>query len=160
MFTYFADLNSVEAIKAKFRSLAMQHHPDKGGDAEIMKEINRQYQEALKACDGKKSGDKPYHYMANIEEELMNKLLELLKLRGLHIALIGYWLWVSGETKQNKDALKAAGLQWHQERKCWYYKPKNWRKTRQSKGSLTDLAQKYGYREYETAEKENLPIRG
>ena len=67
--------------------------------------------------------------MQDVEQDLMDKLLELLRLRGLHIVLIGYWIWVSGDTKTNRVALKAAGLQWHSARQHWYYKPKKWRKS-------------------------------
>lgn len=157
---YFTGLHTVEAIKAAYRTLAMQHHPDKGGDEETMKEINRQYHEALKACNGKQTEGKEYRYMQEVEQELMDKLLELLRLRGLHIALIGYWIWVSGDTKTNREALKAAGLQWHSGRQHWYYKPKHWRKSRRSQGNLAELARKYGYREFETGEKENIPATG
>jgi hypothetical protein len=163
MTNYFTSAHTVEDIKTLYRNLAMQHHPDRGGSEEVMKEINRQYHEALKACDGKTShttadGDeKSYSYKADVETELMNKLLELLKLRSLNIALIGYWIWVSGDTKPNREALKAAGLQWHSERKVWYYKPLGWKKSKKSKGSLTELAQKYGYQGFQTADKERMP---
>lgn len=154
---FFSDLHSVEDVKKHYRQLAMQHHPDLGGDVAMMQEINRQYQNALKACDGQQSDGHAYRYMPDIEQELMDKLHELLKLRGLEISLIGYWLWVSGDTKRNKDALKSAGLQWHSKRVCWYYKPKGWKRTRQSNASLDELASKYGYRGFETADKEHLP---
>ncbi|MGI2906161.1 hypothetical protein [Tolypothrix sp. VBCCA 56010] len=162
MTNYFASTNTVEDIKTLYRNLAMQHHPDRGGNEEVMKEINRQYHEALKACEGKTSqtaeGDeRTYHYKADVENELMDKLLELLKLRSLNIALIGYWIWVSGDTKPNREALKAAGLQWHSERKVWYYKPQGWKKSKKSKGSLTELAQKYGYKGFQTADTERMP---
>ena len=154
---FFSHFNTVESIKSAYRTLAMQHHPDRGGDAEVMKEINRQYHEALKSCDGKESDNRTYTYKAEVEQELMDKLLELLKLRSLDISLIGYWIWVSGETRKNKDALKAAGLLWHSKRKLWYYKPKGWKRTFQSKGDFQSLAKKYGYRGYETADKEYMP---
>lgn len=84
----------------------MQHHPDRGGCEDVMKEINRQYHEALKHCDGQDNqhSAKPYQYHVEIETELMNKLLELLKLRSLDIALIGFWIWVGGDTKNNKES--------------------------------------------------------
>lgn len=154
---YFANLYSVEDIKNHFRQLAMQHHPDRGGDADTMKEINRQYHEALKVCHGQQSDGHEYKYKPEVEQELTNKLLELLKLRGLEIALIGYWIWVSGNTKPNKEALKTAGLCWHSQRKCWYYKPLGWKRTRRSQSTLDALAQKYGYKGFQTADREYVP---
>ncbi len=154
---YFADLKTVEAIKLRYRKLAKEHHPDLGGDLAIMQAINQQYHTALKACDGQKSEGYSYRYKQDVEEELMAKLQELLKLRNLDIALIGYWLWVTGDTRQNKEALKAAGLIWHSKRKCWYYKPKDWKRSFQSKSDLSELASKYGYRGFKTADEENMP---
>ncbi|MBZ0302245.1 MAG: hypothetical protein K8J31_21030, partial [Anaerolineae bacterium] len=60
---------------------------------------------------------------------------------------------------RNKEALKTAGLRWHRERERWYYKPNGWRKSRRSTGSLDDLARKYGYKGFETTDKEQLPAR-
>jgi len=154
---YFANLHTVEEIKTQFRKLAMEHHPDHGGDPETMKEINCQYQAALKACDGQKKDGHSYKYMSDIEQELMNKVLELLKLRSIEIALIGYWIWVSGDTRNNKEALKTAGLQWNGNRKCWYYKPQGWKRTQRSNANLSELAAKYGYRGFATADEERLP---
>ena len=154
---YFKHLKTVEEIKAHYRNLAKENHPDLGGNSEIMKEINGQYQAALKSCDGQRSEGREYKYKPDIEQELMDKLFELLKLRDLEIALIGYWIWVSGDTKRNRNALKETGLQWNSKRKRWYYKPKEWRRTYQSKGNLADLASKYGYRGFQTAKEEKMP---
>lgn len=157
MTRFFDSLSTVEAIKSEYRQLAKQHHPDLGGNAETMKELNCQYHEALKACDGQLRDKHTYKYREAVEHEVMNKLLELLKLRGLKIALIGYWIWVTGDTKPNKEALKAAGLFWHRERKCWYYKPQDWKSSYRSKESLNELAKKYGYQGFETAAEEKMP---
>lgn len=159
MTDYFNNSQTVEEIKILYRQLAMEHHPDKGGDAEVMKEVNRQYHEALKTCEGQAAGyaGKAYTYMPEVERELQEKLLELLKLRSLDIALIGYWIWVSGDTKPNREALKAAGLLWHSKRKMWYYKPVGWKKSRMSNGNLDELGKKYGYRGFQTAKEEKMP---
>jgi DnaJ-class molecular chaperone len=33
-----------EIVEKAYRALAMEHHPDKGGDSEVMAKINRAYQ--------------------------------------------------------------------------------------------------------------------
>ena len=34
---------TLEELKTIYRKLAMQHHPDRGGDSETMKEVNNEY---------------------------------------------------------------------------------------------------------------------
>ncbi len=154
---YFENLKTVEEIKIRYRDLAKQYHPDLGGDAETMKTINGQYHDALKACNGQIADERAYNYKADIEQELMDKLSELLKLKQLEVILIGYWIWVTGDTKPFRIALKDADLIWHPKRKCWYYKPKSWRRSYSSQGSLYDLARKYGYRDFKNSEQDALP---
>lgn len=40
---YFNNCKTLEELKKEFRRLAMLHHPDRGGDAETMKQINAEY---------------------------------------------------------------------------------------------------------------------
>jgi hypothetical protein len=43
MSKYFKNVKSLEDLKNQFKVLARQNHPDAGGDAEVMKEINCEY---------------------------------------------------------------------------------------------------------------------
>jgi DnaJ-class molecular chaperone len=49
---------SDEEIRESYRKLARQHHPDNGGFADRMAEINRAYEQAKQA--GNKCGDYKY----------------------------------------------------------------------------------------------------
>lgn len=40
---YFNNIHSFDELKKRFRDLARQNHPDAGGDPEVMKEINSEY---------------------------------------------------------------------------------------------------------------------
>lgn len=40
---YFKNIQSLEDLKNQFKKLAREHHPDAGGDAEVMKQINMEY---------------------------------------------------------------------------------------------------------------------
>ena len=44
---YFNRIDTLEALKAEFRRLAMENHPDRGGKVETMQEINTQFELAF-----------------------------------------------------------------------------------------------------------------
>lgn len=40
---YFSNVNSIESLKAQYKKLAFQNHPDRGGDTKVMQKINAEY---------------------------------------------------------------------------------------------------------------------
>ena len=46
---------TVDEVKAKWKSLASQHHPDKGGDAETFNSMRQAYKKALELASKPKS---------------------------------------------------------------------------------------------------------
>lgn len=153
---FFTVSNSttINDIKAQYRTLAKKYHPDLGGDTATMQRLNNEYELLLKQFDGKRykgtdGKNHTYTYNAENEREIMEliyKFLEL-KLQNVTISLIGTWLWITGDTKPNKDAIKGLGFKWHGKRKAWY-----WRKfasSRYAKNlSLNDLAGNYGVKHF------------
>ena len=127
---YFRDCHTVAEIKKHYRELAMMHHPDRGGNTETMKAVNAQYHEALKSCDRKQetgSDGQPhvYYYDEKHEQEIIDKIAELLALRleGTEVWLIGKWICIKGDTRPNQEALKKAGCTWDRKRLAWYWRP-------------------------------------
>ena len=45
---YFSGITDKKALKKRFRELALEHHPDHGGDVVVMQEINGQFKEAMR----------------------------------------------------------------------------------------------------------------
>lgn len=41
---YFANCDTLDALKKEFRRLCMIHHPDRGGDTATMAAINAEYE--------------------------------------------------------------------------------------------------------------------
>ena len=155
---YFNHLNTVDEIKKEYHRLAWLHHPDRdGGNTATMQRVNNAYEEALKRCDGQTSkGDDgqehTYHYDQKKEQALMDKISELLslKLKDVNIWLVGTWLWIDGDTKPHRSALKAAKCQWNGKRQKWYWHEGKWRGRRSKKG-FSSLAARYGLEKQEAA---------
>jgi hypothetical protein len=149
---YFSGCQTVEDVKKRYKQLAKENHPDVGGDVEVMKEINAQYQKALKGqhgsthtgSDGKQH---KYNYNETWEQEIIDKLGQLLALNmdDADIYLIGIWIWIQGETKQYKEQLKALGCRWHSKNLAWYFKPTGFKSWSSGKG-LDEIANQYGAR--------------
>lgn len=65
--------------------------------------------------------DNAYDY-----SELVNEALtKLMELDGLLVEIVGNWIWISGETKANKDALKNLGCFYASKNKCGTTAQKN-----------------------------------
>jgi len=81
--------DGVIEIKFCYRELARQHHPDLGGSLETMKVVNivnAQYHEALKGNNGKECDGRKYTYNSEREQQIMDKVSELLTLPELRLS--------------------------------------------------------------------------
>lgn len=159
---YFAHiLSDPNRAKALYRKLAMQHHPDRGGDTATMQDINDQYFQCLKSMHKKEytyeargeTKTTRYYFNEDLEKEIMERIGSVLELKLTHIdvLLIGTWIWVTGTKKEDKDLFNknGVGFKWHSKRDAWYWHPPTKRRTRYNKNAtLSGLAYSYGSEEY------------
>ena len=152
---YFKDLNSMEAVKKQYRKLAMKYHPDRGGNEEVFKQINNEYEEAMeiaKANETKKAKTKKEEDFIKSQytnsKNFRNIIDKLIVLEGIEIEITGTWLWLRGNTYKYKEYLKSEfNAQWSKSKKCWFISPegKNFRKTRGYRGkSMSSIRNTYG----------------
>jgi hypothetical protein len=116
----FNNLTPEEACSL-YRKLARENHPNFGGDTRTMQDINAEYayytahaamhearqrQQAAHAEGRKSAAD--YHdidelgeILCHVVENLLNIIPELI------VEVCGLWVWVTGETRKHKDAIKA-----------------------------------------------------
>lgn len=119
--------DNVEDLKGIYRKLALENHPDRGGDKVKMQEINAEYAflfESLKDVHKSSRPDGPRTYTAEQKtketpEDFINICAELFKLDGLEVELCGRWLWIGGNTMAHKDRLKALGCKWSKGKQKW-----------------------------------------
>lgn len=127
---YFAAINNLEELKREYKRLAMQHHPDRGGDTATMQAINAEYDAAFArlrdVCDSAEdpqSGDTQARATAETAEEFRAIIDILIRMDGIEIELCGRWLWISGNTYVYRDALRSAGCKWASKKHMWYWHP-------------------------------------
>jgi hypothetical protein len=141
---HFNNITTIEEAKKLYRELAKQHHPDKGGDAEIMKSINNEYDFiCAKILKGENLNTDEYNNAWESSQLFKEKIDSIINVEGLTIEIVGLWIWVTGQTKINSEKLKAAGYWWASKKLAWYWRPKSAAGGR-GKYSLDELKNKYG----------------
>jgi curved DNA-binding protein CbpA len=149
-YTYFKPTpETLEELKTQYRKLAFQHHPDRGGNPEAMKAINNEYDvlfPKLKDVHKTKEG-KTYtatQTSAETADQFKDLISELMKMDGITIEVIGCFVWVTGDTKPNRDRLKVLRFQWHSKKYAWYLAPEDYRKRSRKDYDLDEIRAMYG----------------
>lgn len=148
---YFSNCINPDEIRAIYRQLAKQHHPDLGGDTKTMQEINAAYERALKQMDGQQfdrtdsqGGIKwTYQYSEEMEREIINAIDAILSLVGdapdITVTIVGLWLWVVGNTYPIRQQLRDLGCYWNAKRNAWNWKPQGSRSRYNQKKTLDEI---------------------
>ena len=134
-----------DKTKQAYRQAAMKYHPDiNPGGEHMMKIINAAY-DALREFNGNIEGDseKPIHD-GDYSQDVMNALNAIIGLEGLEIEICGAWVWVGGDTRTHKDALKMAAFRYASKKKRWYFRPDGWRCSSRGSYSMDDIRATYG----------------
>ncbi|EHM4620400.1 J domain-containing protein [Salmonella enterica] len=137
-------------IKKAYKQAAIKFHPDKNRDnptaAEMMKAVNAAFDflmqnlERINSCQSNDNNAR-YHY----GEELENVLNALQGMSGIIFEVVGNWIWISGETYQHKVALDALNCKWANKKKMWFYRPDEYKASRNRKEhSIDEIREMYG----------------
>ena len=133
-------------LKKQYFKLAKKNHPDCGGSLEVMKAINNKYDELLKTININVKPNEENIFDADFKA-VIDALIKL-NMKDVNIDVVGYYIWINGDTKKYKEELKALKLRWHSKRLSWYFKPV-WLKSKYNKkASMSNLKNKYGCTSY------------
>jgi len=142
---YFKDCSTLEEVKAEYKRLALQHHPDRGGDTATMQEINTAYAFATaRIVAGANMSAEDTEKEMHFSEEYRKVIEQIIHLPGITIELVGLWIWVTGDTKPVSQELGAAKLHFAYKKQAWYYRSAHLKAKRGSKKSLDEIRNKYG----------------
>lgn len=125
---YFKDAKTVQQLRKIYVKLLKQYHPDNGGDLEICKIINTEYDYLLGRLPKGAAGENQEDQAMNdkdfeIDKNLREMLNKIIRFAGIEIEVVGTWVWVDGNTYPYKDNLKEFGFQWSRNRKKWHWTP-------------------------------------
>ena len=158
MLKYFKDCTSKEECKKLYKKLAFMYHPDRGGDTEIMKAINAEFDYVIennifkssKKDTSKKDTKKDYDFSSSQFKDIIEALI---KLEGIEIEITGCFIWVTGNTYPQKDIIKSLGFRYSKNKKAWYIAPPEYftqKRSYKKSYSMNDIRNKYGSQKFES----------
>lgn len=156
MKNYFGSATTLEDVKQLYKKLARDLHPDcnPGRDTTAeFQEMSRQYEEAynrLKNTHRNAEGETYQKETTQTAAEYADIINQLLHIPGLMIELCGSWLWVTGNTKDAKEQLKALHFNYSRKKQAWYYHSEPYRKHGKSEKSMQDIRDMYGSEKFAT----------
>lgn len=151
---YFTEARTLEDVKAIYKKVARQLHPDcnPGKDTTAaFQEFQAEYEAAFERCKNihlNKDGEEYTKETTETAAEFAGIINALLKLDGLVIELCGSWLWITGNTKEHKDSIKALGFKWSKNKAAWYFHFEPYRKHSRKSVSLEKIRFMYGSQKF------------
>lgn len=130
-------------VSKAYKKASLKYHPDRNpAGQEMMKAINEAYDFLNKQSDSiTMDGDfKAYDY----GDVLNNILNELLKMDGLELELCGNWIWITGNTKENKEKIKELGCRYASKKKAWYFRPEEYKSRNRKNFSMDQVRDLHG----------------
>lgn len=141
---FFTDCKTTEEVKALYKQLAKQYHPDCGGDTATMQAINTEYAFACaKILKGENLSTEETDEQIRLSEEYRKVIEQIVNLPAVIIEIVGHWIWVTGNTYPVRKQLKEAGLFFAPKKLAWYYRAEEY-KTKGGKKTLDEIRDKYG----------------
>lgn len=133
-----------QEIKTAYRRACSKYHPDRNpAGLEMMKVVNAAYAVLQDAgipefCNSNDNNPDDYADFLNAA------LVVACALSGVNVEVCGTWVWVTGETKQHKEALKAGGFFWASKKAAWYYRPADYKSYGRGTYTLDEIRAAHG----------------
>ena len=150
MYKYFQGVyKTIQEVKQEYRKLAFKYHPDRlNGDVQVMQEVNNEYDVIIKEVASKQ--DKEVKINDTLENNFKSIIMELAKLPDdVTVAIVGWYVWIDGNTKPHKELLAKLGCHWSSNQKKWYYNGIKHKARACSKKSWSEITTYFGYVEIE-----------
>lgn len=140
--SFFNNCQNLDEVKKRYKELALQYHPDRGGSTETMQQINAQYQNIIK--------NPFFNFTGQTEQQQKDFIIypeiidQIISFEGIIIELIGNWIWLSGNTYPFRQQLKQIGFFFAPKKVMWYYRPEDYKCANTSPKTIETIRAKYG----------------
>jgi curved DNA-binding protein CbpA len=150
--SFLNSCRTLREVKQKYKELAMQYHPDRGGDEEIMKLLNFEYEIVINNPFFNFSGQSEAEKESYLQfPEIINKIINL----DLTIEICGQWVWISGNTYQNREYLRKSGFYFARNKKLWYWRPQEYSSSNRNPLEMDKIRALYGS---DTVQPQHTPL--
>ncbi len=113
-----------DAIKTAYRKACIKYRPDKDqASPEMMKIINAAHLFLKEITYNGLEHPIQEEVNSDFGDMLNDALNAVIGLDGVNIAICGAGVWLSGNTREHKEAIKAAGYRWSTRKAAWYFQP-------------------------------------
>lgn len=146
---YFKECITLDEAKGLFNKLVFKLHPDTSG-YDSQKDFIKMYDEfkglRLKDFNGKETS-------ANADE-LYNLIKLFDGLDGIIVSFVGSFIWLEGDTYNNKDKIKAISIEgmnpprYASKKKAWYFSPIDYKKKGKKSLGLNEIKDLYGSKQF------------
>ena len=154
MTRFFTNCRNLSELKAEYRRLAMENHPDRGGDTATMQAINAEYDRLAGILPAVNMDGETYEPTHREEPSAFrDAVMAAINLDGVALEVCGCWLWATGDTKTHAETLKAAGYKFSAGKRAWYWNG-NSHKRRGHGWSMDEIRGRYGSVRLERRESE------
>ena len=140
----------IEDCKKQYHKLALKYHPDHGGTDEAFVQINKEWDwlqrhnyNIHRDMEGNIYTDDRQDMPDEVTEKFAALITALIRLDGVGIEICGSFIWLSGETYQWRDAIRALGFKWSRNKKMWYMAPTK-RRARNNNWSMERIRAAHG----------------
>ena len=150
---YFnTQFENLTELRKFYYKLALQFHPDRGGNEETMKNVNNEFEIISNRLINGDTSFSPNRkvWETKVSEEMQNKINDIVcffSITNLQVEIIGGWLWVTGNTYPVKTDLKENGFKFSKNKIAWYWHPEGYRKKSKKQFNIDDIRTMFGSEE-------------